>query len=71
MSLYGSLSSGVAGLAAQSRAMGMISDNVANVNVPAYKASVPQFSSLVTGQTSPHGHSPSGVRALAGWTVGV
>ena len=37
MSLFGSLFSGVSGLNAQSRAMGMISDNVANVNTTAYK----------------------------------
>ena len=37
MSLFGSLFSGVSGLNAQSRAMGMISDNIANVNTTAYK----------------------------------
>jgi flagellar hook protein FlgE len=71
MSLYGSLFSGVAGLSAQSRAMGMISDNVANVNTPAYKASLPQFSSLVTGRTGPNSYSPGGVRAITGQSVGV
>ena len=71
MSLYGSLFSGVAGLSAQSRAMGMISDNVANVNTPAYKASLPQFSSLVTGRSGPNSYSPGGVRAITGQSVGV
>ena len=41
MSLFGSLFSGVSGLNAQSRAMGMISDNVANVNTTAYKGARP------------------------------
>ena len=35
MSLFGSLFSGVSGLNAQSRAMGMISDNIANVSTTA------------------------------------
>ena len=37
MSLFGSLFSGVSGLTAQSQAMGMISDNVSNVNTVSYK----------------------------------
>ncbi len=48
MSLFGSLFSGVSGLNAQSRAMGMISDNVANVNTTAYKGALAQFANLVT-----------------------
>ena len=44
MSLFGSLFSGVSGLAAQSRAMAMISDNVANVNTTAYKRASAEFS---------------------------
>ena len=48
MSLFGSLFSGVSGLNAQSRAMGMISDNVANVNTTAYKGAQAQFANLVT-----------------------
>ena len=51
--------------------MGMISDNVANVNTPAYKASLPQFSSLVTGRSGPNSYSPGGVRAITGQSVGV
>jgi flagellar hook protein FlgE len=70
MSLFGSLFTGVAGLNAQSRAMGMISDNVANVNTTAYKGVVAQFATLVTGQFGTRSYSPGGVRALTGQTVG-
>ena len=48
MSLFGSLFSAVSGLNAQSQAMAMISDNVANVNTVSYKAAQAQFSTLVT-----------------------
>ena len=48
MSLFGALFSGVSGLNAQSRAMGMISDNVANVNTTAYKGAQAQFANMVT-----------------------
>lgn len=63
MSLFGSLFAGVSGLNAQSRAMGMISDNVANVNTTAYKGAAAQFSNLVTRQLSSASYSPGGVRA--------
>ena len=63
MSLFGSLFSGVSGLSAQSRAMGMISDNVANVNTTAYKGSTAQFSNLVTGQVRTRNYNTCGVRA--------
>lgn len=71
MSLFGSLFSGVGGLAAQSRAMGAISDNVANVNTIAYKGAVTRFATLVTGDAGARNYSPGGVRALTGQTVGV
>ena len=48
MSLFGSLFSAVSGLTAQSQAMGMISDNVSNVNTVSYKGAAAQFSTLVT-----------------------
>lgn len=69
MSLYGSLFSGVSGLTAQSRAMGMISDNVANVNTTGYKGSTAQFSNLVTGQARARNYNPGGVRAGTNHTV--
>ena len=52
MSLFGSLFSAVTGLNAQSQAMAMISDNVANVNTVSYKAAEAQFSTLVTRSAS-------------------
>ncbi|MEZ5825177.1 MAG: flagellar hook-basal body complex protein [Geminicoccaceae bacterium] len=65
MSLFGSLFSGVSGLSAQSKSMGMISDNIANVNTTAYKGTAAHFSSLVTGSQSPTSYSPGGVRSFA------
>ena len=63
MSLYGALLSGVSGLRAQSQSLGTISDNISNVNTIAYKRSVAQFSTLVTGASSTSTYFPGGVRA--------
>ncbi len=52
MSLYGSLFSGVTGLAAQSRSLGTISENITNVNTVGYKSKTSQFSTLVAGAGS-------------------
>jgi flagellar hook protein FlgE len=52
MSLFGSMFSGVLGLTAQSQAMAVISNNVANVNTTAYTRAGAEFSTLVTGATS-------------------
>jgi flagellar hook protein FlgE len=62
MSLFGSLFSGVSGLASQSQAMGMISDNVSNVNTVSYKGATPQFSTLVTRSAASATYSPGGAR---------
>ena len=70
MSLFGSLYSGVSGLGAQSRAMSMISDNVANVNTTAYKGTVAQFANLVTRKDSVTSYSPGGVRSMGALTIG-
>lgn len=64
MSLFGALYSSVSGLNAQSRSMGMISDNIANVSTTAYKGSYAQFSSLVTSAPNATSYSPGGVRSL-------
>ena len=69
MSLFGSLFSGVSGLNAQSRAMGMISDNIANVNTTAYKGAQAQFENLVTRSRGSSSYSPGGVRAHSFYTV--
>ena len=70
MSLFGSLYSGVSGLGAQSRAMSMISDNVANVNTTAYKGTIAQFANLVTRKDSATSYSPGGVRSMGALTIG-
>ena len=62
MSLFGSLFSGVSGMAAQSTAMGVISDNISNVNTVGYKGTSTRFSTLVTGQATASSYSPGGVR---------
>lgn len=63
MSIYGAMFSGVTGLAAQSQALGMISDNISNVNTIGYKGTVARFSTLVTEAASPTHYSPGGVRS--------
>lgn len=62
MSLFGAMFSGVSGLNAQSQAMGIISDNVSNLNTVGYKATEGRFSSLVTQSATDGAYSPGGVR---------
>jgi flagellar hook protein FlgE len=52
---------GVSGLAAQSNALGMISDNIANVNTVGYKGTSARFSTLVTQAATQTTHTPGGV----------
>ena len=61
MSLFGALRTGVSGLSAQSSAMSIISDNIANVNTIGYKANSASFSTLVTKQVSSTSYSSGGV----------
>lgn len=63
MSIFGAMQSGISGLAAQSSAMGAISDNIANVNTVGYKATNNNFQTLVTKQTSSSLYSPGGVQS--------
>lgn len=63
MSIGGAMFAGVAGLAAQSQALGMISDNIANVNTVGYKGLNASFSTLVTAPSTVSNHTPGGVRA--------
>ncbi len=63
MSLFGSMTSGVSGLRAQSSAMGAISDNITNVNTVGYKNVHTNFQTLVTKQTSVTYYSAGGVQA--------
>jgi len=59
MSLYGALFTGVSALSANSRALGISSNNIANVNTVGYKASVAQFETLL-GRDTPAGQFASG-----------
>ncbi len=61
MSLTAAMFSGVSGLAAQSQAMGMISDNISNVNTIGYKETNALFSTLVTESATETSYSPGGV----------
>lgn len=69
MSLFGSLFSSVSGLTSQSRALSMISDNVANVNTTAYRGASAQFSNMVTRAASTLNYSPGGVRAFTSYSM--
>ncbi len=61
MSLFGALFSGVSGLEANAQAMGIIADNIANVNTVGYKTTDANFSTLVTESATATTYSPGGV----------
>jgi flagellar hook protein FlgE len=61
MSIYGAMFSGVSGLNAQSQALGVISDNIANTNTTGYKATASRFATLVTQQSLENSYAPGGV----------
>ncbi len=63
MGLFGALFTGVSGLAAQSQAMGIISNNIANANTTGYKSDSAAFSDLVTQADLSNEYDPGGVRA--------
>lgn len=63
MSLYGALFAGVGGLKAQGTKIGIISDNIANVNTVGYKATKAAFETLVVNSSSNVSYSPGGVVA--------
>jgi len=71
MTLFGSLSSGVSGLTAQSSAMGAISDNITNVSTVGYKNTQVDFQTLVTAQTSTTFYSAGGVQSKPRQDTGV
>lgn len=62
MSLYGALFTGVSGLNAQGQKIGIISDNIANVNTVGYKEAKASFESLVVNAATSSAYSPGGVR---------
>ena len=60
MSLSGAMNVAVTGVNAQSRALGNISDNVANVQTTGYKRVDTSFEGLIT-EATPQVHAPGGV----------
>lgn len=62
MSLYGALFGGVSGLRAQSSKIGVISDNIANVNTIGYKQGQATFETLVVNSNSNVSYTTGGVR---------
>lgn len=59
MSLFASLNVGITGLKSQSNVLGIISDNLSNINTVGYKKTAAQFQTLVTNDLSA-GYSPGG-----------
>jgi flagellar hook protein FlgE len=62
MSLFGSMTTAISGLTAQSRALGNISDNVANSQTVGYKRVDTRFVSYITSST-PNQNLPGAVQA--------
>jgi flagellar hook-basal body protein len=65
MGLSGARNSSVTGLQAQSTAISIAADNIANASTPGYKAITGQFSTLVTNTTTGTGFSSGGVNVNA------
>ncbi|HEY6833108.1 MAG TPA: flagellar hook protein FlgE [Pseudolabrys sp.] len=61
MSLSGALSSAISGLSAQSQALAMVSDNIANSSTTAYKTTSGMFDDLVTSAVGSGEYSSGGV----------
>jgi len=61
---FTALAAGVSGLQAFSQSVGVIADNITNVNTIGYKESRSRFSTLVTETSSVASYSPGGVRAF-------
>ncbi|KAF0173180.1 MAG: flagellar hook protein FlgE [Hyphomonadaceae bacterium] len=61
MSIYTAMRSGVSGLAANSSAMAVISDNIANINTVGYKRGVTDFTAMLNSQTGASTYNAGGV----------
>jgi flagellar hook protein FlgE len=64
MSILGAMYAAISGLNANSNALGVISDNIANANTVGYKDTTTDFSSLVTQSGSTSEYSPGGVTTM-------
>jgi flagellar hook protein FlgE len=62
---FTALAAGVSGLQAFGEGVGVIADNITNVNTIGYKETRSRFSTLVTETSSRSSYSPGGVRAFA------
>jgi flagellar hook protein FlgE len=69
MSILGAMFSAVSGLSANSNALGIISDNIANANTVGYKDTSANFSALVTQSGSPNLYSPGGVQSAPAFDI--
>ncbi len=65
MSVFAALFSGVSGLQTFGSALGVIADNITNVNTVGYKESRANFTTLVTESNSTTGFAPGGVGMVA------
>jgi flagellar hook protein FlgE len=63
MSIYTAMRAGVSGLQANSTAMAVIADNIANVQTTAFKRSETQFAHMVNSYSSGVGYNAGGVLA--------
>ncbi len=62
---FTALAAGVSGLQAFTESVGVIADNITNVNTIGYKETRSRFSTLVTETSARASYSPGGVRAFA------
>jgi flagellar hook protein FlgE len=69
MSLYGALFTGVSGLSSQGQKIGIISDNISNVNTVGYKKAEANFQTLVVTQAGASTYAPGGARANARYNI--
>ncbi|MDB5654670.1 MAG: flagellar hook-basal body protein [Tardiphaga sp.] len=65
MSLSGALSSAISALSAQSQALAIISDNIANSQTTGYKTNTASFEDLVTASSSASAYASGGVSSSA------
>jgi flagellar hook protein FlgE len=69
MSILGAMYAAVSGLSANSNALGIISDNIANSDTVGYKETSTNFATLVTESGSPNLYSPGGVQSSPSYNI--